>query len=203
MAEKKLITEYDRLLKEFRTIAKRADERLVRLEQAGLQKTGTYRSAMMRIRTYRETGSRFNVKLPKDTRTARARINIVREWLAEESSTATGRHAIYKRVMDTLRTDHGLDIKTESELKAVFEKGLWDDLNSRFGSDTAMQILTTVQQSKETVGDALRSARDAVETTEEMEAEGMSFISDVEISDAEAIFSQHLGDKNIKKIFGL
>lgn len=184
------VLSYDDLLKEFRKLAKRADQRLVRMEQAGKTNVGAYRGAMRRVSQFSPGGKRFNVKVPKDVRAVRARISAVREFLAAETSTAKGRKAVSKRIRDTIRDKYGLDIKNDDQLTAVFEGGLWSALNARFGSDTAIQILATVQQSDQDVKDAILDASDRY------------FVSERGAEDAEEIIGQFMSDSNISKVFG-
>ena len=183
------VISYEQLLNEFKALAKRADQRLVRLEQAGKTGTGAYRSAMRRISQFSE-GKRFNIKPPKDTRALRSRISAVREFLSTETSTARGRKAVSKRTRDTIRERYGLDIKNDAQLEAIFEGGLWSKLNTRFGSDTAIQILATVQESDDSVKDAILGASDRY------------YVSEEGANDAEAIINSFIADKNISKIFG-
>ena len=184
------ILSYDQLLKEFRALAKRADQRLVRLEQAGKTGTGADRSAMRRISQFSAGGKRFNIKPPKDTRALRSRISTVREFLATETSTAKGRKAVAKRTRQTIKDRYGLDIKNDAQLEAIFEGGLWSKLNARFGSDTAIQILATVQESEENVKDAILDASDRY------------YVSETGAEDAEEIINEFISDKNISKVFG-
>lgn len=184
------VLSYDDLLKEFRKLAKRADQRLVRIEQAGKTNIGAYRGAMQRISQFSSGGTRFNVKVPKNIRSVRARIGAVREFLAMETSTAKGRKALYKRIRDTIRNDYGLDLKNDDQLEAIFEGELWSDMNARYGSNTAIQILATVQKNPEDIKDAILASSDKYYASEE------------DASDAEEIIGKFIDDADIKEIFG-
>lgn len=184
------VLSYDNLLKEFKKLAKRADQRLVRMEQTGKTNVGAYRGAMRKISQFSAGGTRFNIKPPKDIRGLRSRISAVREFLSSETSTAKGRKAVSARIRSTIKDKYGLDLKTDAEVEAVFEGGLWSQLNARFGSDTAIQILATVQQSDEKVKDAILDASDRY------------FVSEKGAEDADAIIGQFIQDSNIGKIFG-
>lgn len=140
------ILNYDDLLREFKKIAKRADQRLVRLEQTGKQEGTAYRSAMRKISAFTPGGKRFNVKPPKTIRGLRSKMSAVREFLAAESSTVTGQKNISKRIRNTIKDRYGLDIKNDDQLRAVFEGGLWSKLNEMFGSDTAVKLIASVQK---------------------------------------------------------
>lgn len=182
--------ELNRLMKEFKQMAKRADQRLVRMEQAGKTGVGSYKGAMKRIQAFTPGGTRFNVNVPKDIRGLRSRISAVKEFLATETSTATGRKAVSKRTRDTIRDRYGLDIKNDDQLTAVFEGGLWSKLNKMFGSDTAVKILASVQNEDGDIKDAIQANADKY------------FISDTEADNAADLIGQWISDKNIGKIFG-
>lgn len=185
------VLSYDNLLKEFKKMAKRADQRLVRIEQAGKTNVGAYRGAMRRISQFSPGGTRFNIKPPKDVRQLRSRINAVKEFLSTQTSTAKGRKALASQVRAKIKDKYGLDLKSDEEVEALFEGELWSQLNQRFGgSDTVIMILATVQQSDENVKEAILNAREKF------------FVSDQEAEDAEAIIGQFIQDSNIGKIFG-
>lgn len=133
---------------EFERLAKRADMRLLRLEQKGLQVTAAYKSAMRMISSYKAGGTRFRVSLKGLTKAQVAsRLNKVRTFLNEKTSTTTGRKQLADQTCETIKDKYGLDL-TPDQLEAVFEGALWQKLNTRFDSKTAAKILGVIQKHK-------------------------------------------------------
>lgn len=131
---------------EFERLAKRADMRLLRLEQKGLQGTAAYKSAMRMISSYKAGGTRFRVSLKGLTKAQVAsRLNKVRTFLSEKTSTTTGRKELSDQTCDTIKNKYGLDLNPD-QLEAIFEGVLWQKLNTRFDSKTAAKILGTIQK---------------------------------------------------------
>ena len=93
------------LVKEYRKLAKRADQRLVRIEQ--YQKLGgkylnikefAYKRAMVDIRKWSGEGAtRFNTKPPANTTSLKAKISDIKEFLQAPTSTIkpTKDNAVY------------------------------------------------------------------------------------------------------------
>ena len=133
---------------EFERLAKRADMRLLRLEQKGLQGTAAYKSAMRMISSYKAGGTRFRVSLKGLTKAQVAsRLNKVRTFLSEKTSTTTGRKQLADQTCETIKDKYGLDL-TPDQLEAVFEGALWQKLNTRFDSKTAAKIIGVIQKHK-------------------------------------------------------
>ncbi len=133
---------------EFERLAKRADMRLLRLEQKGLTGTAAYKSAMRMISSYKAGGTRFRVSLKGLTKAQVAsRLNKVRTFLNEKTSTVTGRQEIASDAGKTIKERYGLDLDPD-QLGVVFEGALWQKLNTMFDSKTAAKILGTIQKHK-------------------------------------------------------
>lgn len=131
---------------EFDRLAHRADTRLLRLEQRGLQGTAAYKSAMRMISSYKAGGTRFRVSLKGLTKAQVAsRLNKVRTFLSEKTSTTSGRRQLADQTCETIKDKYGLDL-TPDQLEAIFEGVLWQKLNTRFDSKTAAKILGVIQK---------------------------------------------------------
>ena len=144
--------EYQALVKEYRKLAKRADQRLNRLEDLSKQKgfknvkKFAYNRAMKDIRYWSGEGaSRFNRDIPRNINSLRARINDVRHFL-EDTKTSTKRDIIktFKKRADTINSKYGTKMKWD-DLANFYDSKTWEDLNREFGSDTAMQAVGEVQ----------------------------------------------------------
>lgn len=134
---------------EFEKLAHRADTRLLRLEQKGLQGTGAYKSAMRMISSYKGPGgTRFRVSLKGLTKAQVAsRLNKVRTFLSEKTSTVTGRRELASDACKTIQDKYDLNLNPD-QLEAIFEGVLWQKMNTRFDSKTAAKILGTIQKHK-------------------------------------------------------
>ena len=138
----------DELRIEFEKLAHRADTRLLRLEQKGLTGTAAYKSAMRMISSYKAGGTRFRVSLKGLTKAQVAsRLNKVRTFLSEKTSTVTGRQELASGASKTIKDKYGLDLSPD-QLGAIFDGVLWQKLNTMFDSKTAAKILGTIQKHK-------------------------------------------------------
>ena len=144
------------LRSEYKRLAKRADQRLVRLEQGGLTGGSAYRSASQM------TGSdnpRFNRGIATDARRLRGQINKVRRFLGMETSTKTGIAKIESGRSKTLKNEYGIEADGE-QIKAIFEGALYKKLNDRFGSKTAATIIGSIQKTEGQVKQTLQELAD-------------------------------------------
>ena len=133
---------------EFEKLAHRADTRLLRLEQKGLTGTAAYKSAMRMISSYKAGGTRFRASLKGLTKAQVAsRLNKVRTFLNEKTSTVTGRQELASGASKTIKDKYGLDLSPD-QLGAIFDGVLWQKLNTMFDSKTAAKILGTIQKHK-------------------------------------------------------
>ena len=119
---------YKALMSEYRQLAKRADQRLVRLEKranSGQEwKAVTkyaYANAMEEIRRFSGAeAKRFNVKPPNTTQMLQAKINAMKRFLESPTSTTTGIRRTYEKRVNTINKEYGTDFTWE-ELKEFFE----------------------------------------------------------------------------------
>ena len=133
---------------EFEKLAHRADTRLLRLEQKGLTGTAAYKSAMRMISSYKAGGTRFRASLKGLTKAQVAsRLNKVRTFLNEKTSTVKGRQELASGASKTIKDKYGLDLSPD-QLGAIFDGVLWQKLNTMFDSKTAAKILGTIQKHK-------------------------------------------------------
>lgn len=133
---------------EFNRLAHRADTRLLRLEQRGLQGTAAYKSAMRMISSYKSGSNRFRASLKGLTKAQVAsRLNKVRTFLSEKTSTIVGRNVVYNDASKTIKDRYGLDLDPD-QLGAIFDGVLWKKLNTMFDSKTAAKILGSIQKHK-------------------------------------------------------
>lgn len=144
---------YKALMSEYRQLAKRADQRLVRLEKranSGQEwKAVTkyaYANAMEEIRRFSGAeAKRFNVKPPNTTQMLQAKINAMRRFLESPTSTTTGIRRTYEKRVNTINKEYGTDFTWE-ELKEFFDSALSNKLDAKVDSKTKLIIVGEIQK---------------------------------------------------------
>lgn len=143
---------YEDLYNEYRQLAKKADQRLVRLERYAEQEhfagvlNWAYKSAMRDIATWGEDGQRFNTAPPQNIQQLQAKINDIKKFLALPTSTKKGITDVYKKRADTLNKNHGTNF-TWQELANFFEGEYNKKLDSKFGgSSTLLKALGALKK---------------------------------------------------------
>lgn len=159
-------TEYDSLLKQYRKLAKRADQRLVRLEQlsgkAGFKNvlSWAYGKAMKSIRQWSgETASRFNTKPPEKISSLRAKIRDIQDFLSMKTSEKRKILGIYKKRADTLNKNYGTSFTWEDAGK-FFESAEWEKMEQEYGSKTAVMAVGQIQRNEDAIVEAIEANRD-------------------------------------------
>lgn len=165
---------YNAAVAEYRKLAKRADQRLVRLEKYSKRqkysnvKEFAYARAMRDIRSWSgKDASRFNTKPPSNLNSLMAKINDIKNFLQSASSTIkpTADNAVYnqkgeligggidltyqKRAM-TLNTKYGTDLSWEN-VGELFESALYRKLAKKYDSKTSVQIIGQLQSNEKNV----------------------------------------------------
>lgn len=157
--------EYQKLKKEYVKLAKRADQRLVRLERrfktAPELEGMAYKRAVFDI--FKLTGiggmPRFNRAIPKDLKHLRRALKNVERFLGAVTSTWQGfkRKDVQKRV-DTLNQKYNTNYSAE-DLQRLGSSGLIDRFKNKGGSETGMKALGFVQRKKEDLKRLVDKAR--------------------------------------------
>lgn len=157
--------EYQQLKKKYVKLAKRADQRLVRLERrfktAPELEGMAYKRAVFDI--FKLTGiggmPRFNRAIPKDLKHLRRALKNVERFLGAITSTWQGfkRKDVQKRV-DTLNQKYDTNYSAE-DLQRLGSSGLIDRFKNKGGSETGMKALGFVQRKKEDLKRLVDKAR--------------------------------------------
>ena len=154
------VLSHGELVAQYKLLAGRANKRLARLEKAGMTTGSAYKSAMRITSKYGTPGGkRFSAAVPKNTRTLKARMNEIRSFLEDVTSTPTGVRSVGEKIGSSLSDKYGLELDPE-QIKATFEGALWSKLNNRYGSATAVKILASLQKSNGSVKDMLKDLQD-------------------------------------------
>ena len=148
------------LLKEYKKLAKRADQRLVRLEGYRHDKgfeaitSYAYKSAMKDIRKYSGEGAnRFNTKAPASDKDLLRKIADIKKFLDAPSSTKKGVVDLYKKKADTLNNNKDIWGDREGNLTwqdyaSVFEVIDTEGKDSRFEYNMVIRSAGIMKQAK-------------------------------------------------------
>ena len=156
---------YDELLKEYRKLAKRADQRLVRLEQAQ-KNTPEYKNILAYgyANAKRDAVSwganadkpRFNIKPPKNTNQLKAKIADIQKFLGYETSTVSGIKKTYQKRANTINKKYGTDFTWDS-LAEFFESNLYKKMDAIYYADAIFESVGVIQASEEDIKNALQN----------------------------------------------
>lgn len=149
---------YDDLVKEYRKLAKRADQRLVRLEKLSTQKNfkqvkqWAYKNAVTDALEWGANANkpRFNIAPPKSTISLKAKIQDIKNFLEKPTSSKSGIIDVYQRKADTLNEkykEYGLDLSW-SDVGDFFESALYKKLHKSYASGTVIKAIATIKQNE-------------------------------------------------------
>ena len=158
---------YNELVKEYRKLAKRADQRLVRLEALSrISKYENvlkyaYRLAVKNIENYGQIKNRprFNTKPPENSNTLQAKINDIKHFLESISSTKKGIVSVYEKRAETINKNMGLkgdDKFTWQELADFFQSKSYEKLASSFGSKTVFDTIGKIKKNSQEIAKAIK-----------------------------------------------
>ena len=164
---------YDELEKIYRTLAKSADQRLVRLERYAEEKsfkTATewaYARAMHDIKQWSgDEADRFNTKPPTSKTDLLSKIKDIEHFLESKTSTKTGIITVYKRKADSLnksmRAEYGDDWTdvTWQDMAQYFDSALYDKIDKQYGSKTKMIVMSTLKKKKKEIAKDIKEKKD-------------------------------------------
>ena len=155
------------LEKEYRKLAKRADQRLVRLEKLSQEEGYSvatqwgYRKAMKDIRKWSgEDARRFNTAQPKDDRELFLKVQEIKEFLDPNktpSTTKSGILKIYKKKADTINERYGTNF-TWDQLAKFMQKDTFSKMESKLASKTVLRAIGLMQRHKDELIDGINKA---------------------------------------------
>lgn len=149
----------------YRTLAKRADERLVRLEKMTTDAAteGAYLVAARAIEHY--TGPtnkpRFNRGKPKEDALLRMKIRDIADFLKLPTSFTHVVSGVESHRTKKMNEKYGVNL-TNSQWAQVWESGLGDALIKDYGSETAFKMLAKVKIRKNTFSALAKQVKNAV-----------------------------------------
>ena len=155
------------LEKEYRKLAKRADQRLVRLEQYAESNKKyksilkfSYERAIRDIRSWSgENASRFNTKPPSNTNQLKAKISDIKRFLASASSTLKetkenkGIISTYNKRVKSINEKFGTNFTWET-LAHYYETGMNKKLDMQLDSETKMEVVAVIRENEDAIKEA-------------------------------------------------
>lgn len=159
---------HEELVKEYRKLAKRADQRLVRLEALSRNKKYenvlkyAYAVAAKNIESYGalKNRPRFNTNPPENSNTLQAKINDIKHFLDSVSSTKKGIVSVYEKRADVINKTMGLDGNdkfTWQELADFFQSKSYEKLASAFGSKTVFDTIGSIKKNLTEIAKAIKN----------------------------------------------
>lgn len=138
------MSEYTDLRAKYIRLAKRADQRLVRLEKLSNEeyfkgvKTYAYANAVDAISKWNPGGRRFNAKIPTTEAGIRKRMKALEEFLAAPTSEKKRIKALYAKRAETINKTAGTNF-TWQQLAVFFDSGLAEKMDAKLGSKTKLK----------------------------------------------------------------
>lgn len=152
----------------YRTLAKRADERLVRLEkmETGAATEGAYLVAWRAIEHYTgETGKpRFNRGMPKADALLRMKIRDIADFLRLPTSYTHVVSGVETSRTKKMNKKAGVTL-TNAQWAQIWESGLGDKLIRNYGSRTGFKQLANINIRSNTLSALAKQIKNAVRDT--------------------------------------
>ena len=164
--------DYNELVKVYKTLAKSADQRLVRLESYQHDKDfkpatqWAYARAMRDIEQWSgEDAKRFNTAPPASMTDLLSKINDIKHFLESPTSTKKGIVDVYKKRADSLnktmkKSDPDWKDLTWKDMAQYFDSALSDKLSKKVGSKTALKIMNTIQRNEKEIVEDIKEKKD-------------------------------------------
>ena len=148
-------SEYDALVKDYRTLAKAADTRLTRLEKYSTEEglghaiDYAYRRAMRDIQVWSgEDATRFNRKPPEGIANLKRKMQDIKTFLAMETTTKKGLQAVEQKRADTLNKRFGTNF-TSKEIGKFFDSKLRKKMDDKvLDSNTMVKTIAVMRRNK-------------------------------------------------------
>lgn len=156
-----LPSDYSELVKVYKTMAKAADQRLVRLESyahdpnMGDALKWSYARAMKDIEVWSGSeAKRFNTAPPAKKQSLLAKIADIKHFLDSPTSTKVGIKTIYQDRAKSINDKYGTNF-TWQNVGDFYESEFYAQLDSEYASGTAVEAIGQIQKNKSKVLKAL------------------------------------------------
>lgn len=157
--------DYEDLKSVYKTLAKSADTRMRRLEQASQEEyyrgaeEYSYRVAMRNIDQWTPGGSRWDTAAPANKSSLIRKIEDIKTFLRSETSTKRGLTNIAKRRVKTINEKYGTNF-TWTEWANFANSSLNKKMDSEMGSSTKMMVLGKILRNKDQIVKAVQEANE-------------------------------------------
>ena len=155
---------YNDLVKKYRKLAKRADQRLVGLEALSYEKgyeyvrDWAYATAMRDIKIWAgPDAKRFNTKPPETAAKLERKIADIENFLASKTSTKKGITEVYEQRAKSINERFDTDFNWRDFANAI-ESGVYEKLKSDYGYNTALTVVAKMQRDKKQLEAAVKEA---------------------------------------------
>lgn len=178
---------YDELLPIYRKLAKRADQRLLRLEEYGKKRKSVldwaYKKAAYEAQLYggKKEKPRFNIKPPETEKQLRRKIAAMQNFLYDmPTSTVSGIKEIDKKRLKTLnetfkKLDPDFSNIPLDKWMELHESGAFARLDDKHGFYTTMEAIGTIEKDKDKIRKLIQEAEDENVTLKEKIKEDGSY----------------------------
>ena len=172
LADDWLPADYNELVKVYKTLAKSADQRLVRLESYQHDKafkTATqwaYKRAMHDIEQWSGAeAKRFNTAPPASETDLISKIQDIKHFLESPTSTKTGIINVYQKRAKTLNETMRAKNKnwkdlTWKDMAQYFDSALYKKLDEEYGSKTKIKIFASLKKNKKDILEDIKENKD-------------------------------------------
>ena len=160
------------LEKVYRTLAKSADQRLVRLESYQHDKSfkpatkWAYARAMRDIEAWSGSeATRFNTAPPESDTDLLSKIQDIKHFLESPTSTKKGIIEVYKKRVDTINKNMKKDNPdwknlTWKDLAQYYDSKLNTKLDSKYGSKTALAVYANIKANEKEIVEDIKNKKD-------------------------------------------
>lgn len=156
---------YMETVKLYRKLAKKADQRLVRLEKLAQEenfkgvKQFAYARAQRDIRSWSgDSARRFNTAPPKTIQALNAKIADIRNFLESKTSTRRDIVKYYEERTKTVQERYGVS-GTWQQMANYYKRGINKRFDAKYGSKTALRAIGMIQQNKQQIQDDIRNKK--------------------------------------------
>lgn len=150
-------SDYNELVKVYRTLAKSADQRLLRLEEYSKQKNmgnakqWAYARAMRDIKAWSgDKAERFNTAPPEKKQSLLAKIKDIENFLEKPSSTKQGIKKIYMDRASKVNQEYGTGFTWE-DIGDFYESEMYKKLDESYASDTISESIGDLWEHKDEI----------------------------------------------------
>jgi hypothetical protein len=156
---------YMEALKQYRQLAKKADQRLVRLEKLAQEenfkgvKQFAYARAQRDIRAWSgENARRFNTSPPRTLQSLKAKIADIQNFLDSKTSTRRDIITYYEKRNKTVQDRYGITGSWQ-QMANYYRRGINKRFDAKYGSKTALRAIGMIQQNKKQIQEDMRKKK--------------------------------------------